>query len=47
MDIKELKAKAYDILAQIQYLQGQLNLVNQEINKISQQDLDVSEKENK
>jgi prefoldin subunit 5 len=35
MDIKELKAQAYDCLAQIQFLQRQLELVNQEIAKLS------------
>lgn len=31
MDIKELKAQAYDILAQLEYLQKQLAETNQKI----------------
>ena len=31
MDIKELKARAYDILAEIEYLQAELRKVNTEI----------------
>jgi prefoldin subunit 5 len=31
MDIKELKASAYDCLAQIEYLQKQLAEINQKI----------------
>lgn len=33
MNITELKAKAYDILAQLEYLQKQLQEVNQEISE--------------
>jgi len=31
MNLKELKAKAYDLLAQIEYLQRELQQVNQQI----------------
>lgn len=34
MTITELKAKCYDILAQIEYLQKQLQETNQEIAKL-------------
>jgi hypothetical protein len=33
MNITELKAKAYDVLANIEYLQKQLQEINQEIAK--------------
>lgn len=38
MDIKELKAQAYDILAQLEYLQKQLAETNQKIAELMQQD---------
>jgi hypothetical protein len=38
MDIKELKASAYDCLAQIEYLQKQLAEINQKIGELIQQD---------
>ena len=31
MDIKELKAKAYDILVEIQFLQNELGKINKQI----------------
>ena len=37
MTINELKAKAYDILGTIQYLQDELNKTNQEIQKLAQE----------
>jgi prefoldin subunit 5 len=37
MDIKELKAQAYDLLANIEYLQKQLAEVNQKIGEAMQQ----------
>lgn len=37
MTINELKAKAYDILGTIQYLQDELNKTNQEIQKLTQE----------
>jgi hypothetical protein len=36
MNITELKAKAYDTLAQIEYLQKQLQELNQQIGKAIQ-----------
>ena len=36
MNITELKAKAYDVLANIEYLQKQLQEINQEISKALQ-----------
>jgi uncharacterized protein involved in exopolysaccharide biosynthesis len=36
MNITELKAKAYDTLAQIEYLQKQLQEINQQIAKALQ-----------
>ena len=36
MNITELKAKAYDTLAQIEYLQKQLQEINQQIGKAIQ-----------
>lgn len=36
MDIKELKAQAYDILAQLEYLQKQLAETNQKIAELMQ-----------
>jgi uncharacterized protein involved in exopolysaccharide biosynthesis len=36
MNITELKAKAYDTLAQIEYLQKQLQEINQQIAKAIQ-----------
>ena len=36
MDLKELKAKAYDLMAQMEYLQRELIKLNQEIAKESQ-----------
>jgi cell division protein FtsB len=36
MDTKELKAKAYDLLANIDFLQRELQKVNQQIAEISQ-----------
>ena len=38
MDIKELKASAYDCLAQIEYLQKQLAEINQKIADAMQKD---------
>ena len=38
MTIVELKAQAYDILAQIEYLQKQLAETNQKIAELMQQD---------
>lgn len=38
MDIKELKAQAYDILAQLEYLQKQLAETNQKIAEAMQKD---------
>ena len=38
MDIKELKAQAYDILAQLEYLQKQLAETNQKIAEQMQSD---------
>jgi len=37
MDIKDLKSQAYDILAQLEYLQKQLAEVNQKIAEAMQQ----------
>lgn len=37
MNLTELKAKCYDILAQIEYLQKQLQETNQEIAKLINQ----------
>jgi hypothetical protein len=37
MDIKELKAQAYDILAQLEYLQKQLAETNQKIAEAMQE----------
>lgn len=37
MDIKELKAHAYDVLAQIEMLQNELRATNNEISKLSQE----------
>lgn len=34
MTITELKAKAYDVVAQIQFLQAELAKINEEISKI-------------
>jgi hypothetical protein len=34
MNLTELKAKCYDILAQIEYLQGELQKTNAEISKL-------------
>jgi hypothetical protein len=42
MDIKELKAQAYDILAQIEYLQKQLAETNAKIGEAMQQNADES-----
>lgn len=36
MELKELKAKAYDLIVQIENLQRSLQQVNQEIIKLSQ-----------
>lgn len=38
MDIKELKSQAYDILAQLEYLQKQLAETNQKIADLMQQE---------
>ena len=38
MDIKDLKSSAYDILAQLEYLQKQLAETNQKIAELMQQD---------
>ena len=38
MDIKDLKSQAYDILAQLEYLQKQLAETNQKIAELMQQD---------
>lgn len=38
MNLTELKAKAYDILAQIEYLQRELAKVNNEIANYEQKD---------
>jgi hypothetical protein len=38
MDIKELKSNAYDILAQLEYLQKQLAEINQKIAEEMQKD---------
>jgi hypothetical protein len=38
MDIKELKSQAYDILAQLEYLQKQLAETNQKIAEAMQKD---------
>jgi len=38
MDIKDLKSTAYDILAQLEYLQKQLAETNQKIAELMQQD---------
>jgi hypothetical protein len=38
MDIKELKASAYDCLAQIEYLQKQLAEINQKIAEAMQKE---------
>lgn len=35
-ELSILKAKAYDILAQIEYLRGQLTLANSEIARLSE-----------
>jgi hypothetical protein len=40
MDIKELKSQAYDILAQLEYLQKQLAETNQKIAEAMQKDAD-------
>jgi len=40
MNITELKAKAYDTLAQIEYLQKQLQEINQQIGKALQDEQD-------
>lgn len=43
MDIKELKAQAYDILAQLEYLQKQLAETNQKIAELMQDANEVKE----
>jgi hypothetical protein len=40
MDIKELKAQAYDLLAQMEYLQKQLAETNQKIAQAMEKDAD-------
>jgi len=45
MDIKELKAQAYDCLAQIQFLQRHLDSVNQQISKLSKEEASPSVEE--
>ena len=35
MDIKELKAKAYDVLANIDFLQRELQKINQQLAEVS------------
>lgn len=42
MDIKELKAKAYDILSNLEYLQKQLQETNQQIAEAMQKEKDES-----
>lgn len=46
MNITELKAKAYDTLAQIEYLQKQLQEINQQIAKAIQDEQAVSDTNN-
>jgi hypothetical protein len=43
MNITELKAKAYDTLVQIEYLQKQLQEINQEIAKQMQNEQAVTD----
>ena len=43
MDIKDLKAQAYDILAQLEYLQKQLAETNQKIAELMQDANEVKE----
>jgi hypothetical protein len=38
MDIKELKAQAYDLLAQMEYIQKQLAETNAKIGELMQKD---------
>jgi hypothetical protein len=40
MDIKELKAQAYDLLAQMEYIQKQLAETNQKIAQAMEKDAD-------
>jgi hypothetical protein len=44
MELMELKAKAYDILSNLEYLQNQLKEVNQLIAKKIQEDQSKEEK---
>ena len=41
--METLKAKAYDIMAQIQYLQNELQKINQQIAEESNKQLEVKE----
>ena len=43
MDIKDLKSQAYDILAQLEYLQKQLAETNQKIAELMQDANEVKE----
>ena len=43
MDIKELKSKAYDTLAEIQFLQGKLQQLNQVIAEESKKQKETQE----
>lgn len=47
MDIGELKIKAYDIMAQIEYLRDELNRTNQEIAKRTMAEEQKEQKEQK
>jgi hypothetical protein len=38
MDIKDLKAQAYDLLAQLEYIQKQLQETNAKIGELMQKD---------
>lgn len=43
LNVQELKALAYDLLVQANQYQNDLNVVNQEIQKRSQQDLNPTD----
>ena len=45
MDIKELKAEAYDLIAQIEWAQLRLKQVNDQINKLMQSKPEIVQSE--
>lgn len=45
MNEKELKAAAYDYIAQIQYCQGELAKINEELARLAQEKQEPAKKE--